>query len=244
MLVGAAAVPSAPILVPDICPTPPTEVQPFVRAVRAAVDRLPDADVAVVVAAGDRGVHDRAVVDLAGLGTPQVTAVWPVDTGALSTVARVTQLPQRRSTPLPLGLACLSLQLDGRWPLVPVTVPADASWEALVAMGAGVVGGLGQAGMRAVMIVASDGSAGLSPNAPRAQIEGAWAWQEQLVASIDEQALARLQRLGPDEAARVVATGWAPLATLYGATARGRLGMVLRRHGAPRGVGYLVAHGS
>lgn len=244
MLVGAAALPSAPLLAPGVCSAFPNEVQPFADATALAVGRLPDADVAVIVAAGERGVHDRPVVDLSGIGLPEVTAIWQAHTKAVSTISRVTQLPQRRATPLPLGLACLSLHLEGRWPLVPVSVSSDASWEVLVATGAGLVQALAQLNLRAVVVAASDGSAGLSPKAPRPYIAGAHQWQEQLVAAIDEGTTNRLQRLGPEEATRVAALGWAPLAVLHGATARARLRLVLRSHGAPRGVGYVVAHGS
>lgn len=243
MLTGAAALPSAPLLAPGVCPVVPLEVQPFVDATALAVERLPDADVAVLVAAGERGVHDRAVVDLSGIGVPEVTAIWPAHTSAVSTVSRITQVPQRRATPLPLGLACLSLHLDGRWPLVPVTVSEDASWEVLVATGAGIVQALAQLDLKAVIVAASDGSAGLSPKAPRARIPGAEEWQGRLVAAMREGATGRLRQLGPEEATRVCALGWAPLAVLHGATARARLGLGLRRHGSPRGVGYVVAHG-
>ena len=228
MLAAVAAVPAAPILVPEVCPSPPAAVRPFATAVRTVVDALPEADVAVLVAGGGRGVYDRAVVDLAGLGTPHVTAAWKVHAGGLATLARAVQLPQRRSTPLPLPLACLSLHLDGRWPLVPVTVPADASWEVLVATGSGIVGAFAQAGLRAVLIVAADGSAGLSPRAPRAEIPGAAAWQEELVGAVRDGALQRLEHLGPDAAERVAALGWAPLAVLHGATARSRVRLILR----------------
>ena len=244
MLVGAAAVPSAPVIAPGVVPRRADDVQGFADASAMVVERLPEADLAVVVAAGERGIYDRAVVDLRGLGRPEVIAQWPTHPSAVSVLSRVTQLPQQRTPRLPVDLACLTLHLQGRWPLVPITIPASASWDVLVATGAGIVQAVSQLGLSAVVVASGDGSAGLSPKAPRALIPGAREWQEQLVDAIDQRMTDRLQRLGPGEAIRVAARGWAPMAVLHGATARGRLGLVLRRHGAPRGVGYVVAHGS
>lgn len=244
MLVGAAAVPAAPLLAPGVVASLPAPVEPFARAIERVLGGLPDADLAVIVASGERAIYDGAVVDLRGLGRPQITARWPTHEAAVSTLSRVTQLPQKHASSLPVDAACLALHLDGRWPLVPVTVPATATWDVLVAVGAGIVQGLQSMGLSAVVVASGDGSAGLSPKAPRALIPGAAQWQDRLVDAIDEGATAMLERLGPAEAARVAARGWAPLAVLHGVTARGHLGMVLRRHGAPRGVGYVVAHGS
>ena len=69
MLVGAAILPTAPLLVPGASPTLPEGVARVCDAVDATVDRLPAHDLTVLLA-GDTGggVHTHPSASLAGIG--------------------------------------------------------------------------------------------------------------------------------------------------------------------------------
>jgi len=96
---------------------------------------------------------------------------------------------------------------------------------------------------RVAVVAAGDLSAGLTPKAPLTLVEGATAWEEEVVDVVAGGRLERVARMGPGEAARVGALGWAPLVVLAGVCRAAAIGMVVRHHAAPRGVGYLVASG-
>lgn len=243
MLLGAAILPTAPLLVDDVSKTLPQGVAVVREQVRATIDRLPDADLFVLLAAGDRAVHDTACAELAGVGRPDIRREVSVSAPALSTVARALQYPRVRSGSLPLGLAVLALLLNGDRVILPVAVPPHAGFDALVAVGTGLVQGLANAGLRTVVIAAGDCSAGLTHRSPLYLVPGAAEWDEQAVAAVDSGRMGGLAALGPAEAKRVGALGWAPMSVLHGVCARAKLGMVLRHYSAPRGVGYLAALG-
>lgn len=97
--------------------------------------------------------------------------------------------------------------------------------------------------LRVLVIAAGDLSAGLGEDSPLHVVEGAQAWDARVAECVDNGRLGGIGELGPDEAARVGAVGWAPIVVLHGCLARAKLGMVLRHYSAPRGVGYLVAQG-
>ncbi len=244
MLVGAAIMPSAPVLVDGVSAALPAGVDAVCDAIAAAVDSLPAADVAILVAAGDRGVHDRAVADLAGVGRGDIRHERPVHAAAITAVCRLIQYPRIGAERLSLGLSVLSLLLGDGPPVLPVSVPSLASFDALAAAGTGIAQALADARMTGVLIAAGDCSAGLTRHSPRYVLPGARAWDEQAVAIVDSGRLDGLRGLGPAEAQRVSALGWAPMAVSHGACARSKLGMVVRHYSAPRGVGYLVAHGA
>lgn len=244
MIVGAAVIPTAPLLVPGVSANWPDGVAKVVDAVQAATAGLPDADVAVLLAAGERGVYDAAEASMAGVGRPDITAGRKVCRSAIVRISAAAQYRMRRGDPLPLGLAALALLIDDRTATVPVAVPANARFDALVGIGAGIARATADAHLRAVVIAAGDLSAGLTESSPLYRIDGALFWDEQIVAVFDSGRLDGLRRLGPQEAGRVGAPGWAPLVVLHGAVARAKLGMVVRHYSAPRGVGYLVAAGA
>lgn len=243
MIVGAAVIPAAPLLVPGVSASLPEGVPRVYDAIDAVVEGLPQCDLAVVVAAGAQGLHDTGRVTLAGIGRPEIDVVVEVDSAAVSRLSAATQYPMFRAGWLPLNLAVLALHLGDIAPLVPISVPDGAGFDALVGVGASVARTFADPAIRAVVVVAGDLSAGLTEKSPMHLVDGAIFWDEQAVAAVDSGRLDGLSRLGPEEARRVGAQGWAPLAVLHGAVASAKLGMVVRHYAAPRGVGYLVASG-
>jgi len=251
VIVGAAIVPSAPLLVPGVSAALPAGVDKVYDAVEAAVASLPAADTAVLVATGGPavdgdpgwGVYDTAEASLAGIGRPDIARHCEVSRDAAARITSAVQYPMYRGDVLPLGLTVLALLGAGDRAVVPLAVPRTASFESLVAVGAGVARALVDSSERAVVIAAGDLSAGLTERSPLYRIDGAREWDEQVVSVVDSGRLDGLARFGPEEARRVGALGWAPMSLLHGALAAAKLGLVVRHYSAPRGVGYLVAHG-
>jgi len=167
------------------------------------------------------------------------------DAEAVAAISRATQYPVFRDEPLSQGLAALTMQVCATRPvpLVAVAVPSAASAPTLVGVGAAIAEALRADPRPASVIAAGDLAAGLTEKAPLALVDGARAWSDAAVDVVAGGRLDGLARLGPDEAARVGALGWAPLLVLHGALASAKLGLALRMHAAPRGVAYLVAAG-
>lgn len=244
MIVGAAVLPTAPLLVPGASGTLPDGVAAVCESIEAALDRLPDHDVVVLIAGAARGgVFDTAAASLAGIGRADITQDGKVEPSVVERLSGLVQYPLLRGGELPLGLAVLALLVGNARPLVPLAVPLGAAFVALQAVGVGVAEAC-DAGLRAVVVAAGDLSAGLTERSPLYLVDGARDFDAQLVDAVDSGRLDGLRRLGPAEAQRVGAVGWAPMAVLHGALARAKLGIVRRGYSAPRGVGYLIAHGA
>lgn len=99
----------------------------------AEIDALPAADVVILLAAGDRGVHDSAVVH-----GGDVPVELPIAADVLPAVTRLLQYPLVRGEGLPQVLADLAMVVlwtRGHAAVVPVTVPAGMDRDV-----AGVVG--------------------------------------------------------------------------------------------------------
>ena len=244
MIVGAAVLPTAPLLVPGVSATLPAGAPKVADAIDAAVEALPAADLLVLVAAGDGGLHDTPKASLAGIGRADIAAGVAVDAQAVSRLAAAAQYPMYRSHDLPLSLTVLALHVGDGTPIVPMTVPETAGFDVLMGLGATIARTFADPEVRVVVVVAGDLSAGLTEKSPLHYVDGAIFWDEQAVAAVDSGRLDALAKLGPGEAQRVGALGWAPLAVLHGAVASAKLGMVVRHYSAPRGVGYLVANGA
>lgn len=271
MLVGAAVVPSAPLLVPGVSAGLPDGVPKVSDAIDAALDGLPPWDTAVLIAAASRtgqsaaqGLYDLTEASLAGIGRPDVRQPLSIEHEATERIARLSQYAVRRDERLPLGLATLALLLGGAPRTVAVAVPCSAWFEALAAVGTAVAEAVSQrpgaadgeassgsaaesprhGGRRTIVLVAGDLSAGLTERSPLGAVAGAGDWDAQMVDIVDSGRLDQLSELGPEQAIRVGALGWAPMAVLHGAMARAKLGIVRRHYSAPCGVGYLVASGA
>jgi aromatic ring-opening dioxygenase LigB subunit len=244
MIIGAAVLPTAPLLVPGVSATLPGGVPKVADAIDAAVEALPAADLVVLVAAGEGGLHDTPNASLEGVGRPDIAADVEVDSQAVARLSATTQYPMFRDHGLPLALTVLALHVGDGAPVVPLTVPQTAEFQALVGLGASIARTFADPQVRVVVVVAGDLSAGLAPKSPLHEVNGAIFWDEQAVAAVDSGRLDALAKLGPGKAQRVGALGWAPLVVLHGAVASAKLGMVVRHYSAPRGVGYLVASGA
>jgi hypothetical protein len=244
MIVGACVLPTAPLLVPGVSATLPDGVPKVADAIDAVVDALPSAELLVLVAAGEGSLHDPTSASLEGIGRPDIAADATVDGAAVSRLSAVTQYPMYRGHELPLDLTVLALHVGNSTPIVPMSVPDTAEFEALVGLGASIARAFADPEVRVVVVAAGDLSAGLTQKSPMHLVSGAIFWDEQAVAAVDSGRLHTLAKLGPAEAKRVGARAWAPLAVLHGAVASAKLGMVVRHYSAPRGVGYLVASGA
>lgn len=234
MIVAGAVVPTAPLLVAPGTTGVPDALGPVAAATTHLLATLPRHDLAILIAPGPAtAAHRGAEASLAGIGRPDLCVV--------ASVHPVEGLP-RAAGPLPLGLTVLVhlyARAGGDAPVVPVAVDPCAQAEALVGAGAALADAVGD--RRAVVLASGDLSAGLTERAPLALVEGAEAWDGQVVDAVASGRLDRLAWMGPGEARRVGALGWAPLVVLHGICERARLGTMVRRYAAPRGVGYLVA---
>lgn len=241
MIVGAAVVPAAPLLVPDVTASLPDGFLPVRDAVGRTLRGLPPHDSVVVVAAagqdGEVGVWRSPVASLAGIGRPDLRIDLST-TGGVA-LAGHTGLPVRDGA-LPLDVAVLTHLIGAGRRLLPVCVSPAASADELATLGDRIAE---QSSEPAVVVCAGDLSAGLSAAAPLALLAGARAWDDQVVDAVASGRLDGLARLGPAEAIRVGARGWAALAVLHGVCRTAKLGTMVRRYAAPRGVGYLVASG-
>jgi hypothetical protein len=244
VLVGAAALPAAPVLLAGLCPTPPDGLAAVADAIDATLARFGLHDLVVLVGTGTPGVHDRAVADLRGLGRPDVVSEASVSPDLAEAVTARIGFGRVRGGVLPLDLAVLLLQVGTGRPVVPVAIPAAAGFAALEAVGIGIAEAVSGADLRVVLVVAADLSSGLTARSPLPCVPGAQSWDHQVCDVVDSGRLDGLRRLGPDEARRVGARGWPSLVVLHGAAARAKVGLVVRHYSAPRGVGYLVAHGA
>lgn len=233
VVAGAAAVPAAPLLLPEASPAQPEHDRRAVAAlrerVRAVLAALPAADVTVVIAPGPAGVHERAVASLRPLGIAADDVVLPVDASLVPHTTRLTQYPLALGGALGIEHTVLVRLLadgGGRGPVLPLTVPPGTDGQVLVNVGASLVEALRDAHRSAVVVAAADASAGLDERSPGHRIDGAAAWDRRLVTAVAERDADAVAGLGPAEAGRVAAAGWAPLTTLLGVAAAARLRIV------------------
>lgn len=239
-LAGAAAIPSAPLLVHGVGIGGGQAVQLVRGTIARVVSRLPDTDVTILMAAGQSAIHDTVAVNLAGLGYPHITRALEACAPAIVALSRVTQYPRIRRPRLPLDLGVLALLVD-RSPVVALEVPSSAEFAVLSALGTSVVQALEEAALTGTLVAAGDLSAGLGPSSPLGARSGAQEWDDRVVHTFADGRAHGLADLGPLRALDVGARGWAPLCVLHGAVASAALSLTVRRYSAPRGVGYLVA---
>jgi hypothetical protein len=247
VVAGAAAVPASPLLLPEASPAAPATDAADVAALRRAVEEtlaaLPDADTVILVGPGPRGFRERARSGLRPLGVAVDDIVLPVDGELLTHATRLTQYPVLIGGGLSVEnavLARLVHRLRGEVTVLPVSVAPETDGQILVNVGASLVEALRDAHRRGVLVATADLSAGLDRTSPRYEIAGADTWDRLATGAIAAGDVDALAALGPSEAARVVARGWAPLTVLAGFAAAARL----RPAGAPgyapvRGVGRL-----
>jgi aromatic ring-opening dioxygenase LigB subunit len=248
-VVAVAAVPAAPMLLTAVSPAQPGEVAEAVAQLRTSVDEvlrgLPDVDTIVLVVGGDDAtLPDGGCVDLSGYGHPQVRADVPVDRELLAAVATRTSTPRVRADVLTGDLAVLTLLVAGSRAdakVLPVTVAATAAQASLDGFAAGLSGAVEATGRRVAVVAAGDLSASRAPTSPGYVVEGAVDWDEAVVAALRAGDIDAFAELGPAEARRVAARGWAPLAVVLQVARAADLRFRRVELTAPLGVGQLVA---
>lgn len=258
MLVAAAVLPHPPLLVPEVAAGAAEELAGLRSACRKAIDITLGAEIDRLIVVGVGPGRDSfgpgARGSLAGFGVPiEVCVPGAAPTGELVLPLSATigcwLLRNHSLGDHPL----LDRPLGTRSPPSPVTVEvvaAETAPEHAVELGAELGAELGvelaASADRVGLLVMGDGSAALTPKAPRYVVEGAEEWQrgvDQALGAADVEALAALSA---DDAHRYSATGRAAWQVLVGAARAGEKhattwrGTLLAAE-APYGVGYTVA---
>lgn len=247
VVAGAAAVPAAPLLLPEASSAVPAAEREAVGRLRemvaTTVAALPDADVVVLIGPGPRGFRERARSSLRPLGIAADDVVLPVDGELLTHATRITQYPVLIGGGLSIEnavLARLVHRARGEVPVLPVSVAPETDGQVLVNIGASLVEALRDTHRTGIVVAASDLSAGLDRSSPRYAIAGAAAWDRLVLRAAATGDVDALSALGPAEAGRVHARGWGPLTVLAGVAAAARLHPVEEpRYEIVRGVGRL-----
>lgn len=245
---GAAVVPAAPLLVAAAVPTPPAADASAIESLRAdvhgAIGALPRSEVVLLLAEGAGRVHDHARASLAPLGLAGIDAELPVPSGVVTELARITRFPLVPTGRLGLSLSVLALLVHerrGTVPVVPVEIPAAASAEVLLHIGAAVVEVVRAADVSATIVAAGDLAATLTERSPRFLRHGAAAWDERVIDAFRRDEPRAIADLGPGDAERFAARSWASLVAVAGLARAAGLRTGTVAYHAPRGVGQLVA---
>lgn len=258
---SVAIVPTAPLLLPQVSPRQPTALAEPVARLRAATHAtlagLPDVATFLLLAAGPalRLPHgDR--VDGAASGHPQLQRQVAVGRaigdrlrsllapaagggGAHELRAATREDGTAHGDLLDGGVAVLAALVADARPgaeVVPFEVPVGAAAEDLAAVADAIRAGC-EPGAVAV-VVAGDLAATREVSSPGYVVDGAVAFDDAVAAAVAAGDLERLEGLGPAQAARVQARGWAPITVGLRLAARPLPQAALH---APAGVGLLVA---
>jgi hypothetical protein len=246
---AVAAVPAAPLLLPAVSPHQTAAVVDGVAALRASVEAtlsgLPQVETVVLLAGGeDATLPDGGCIDLAGSGHPHVVADVPVDRKLLAAVATRTGAPRVRADRLQGDLAVLTLLVEEVWPdvrVLPATVAAAAGGATLGGFAAGLLGGVEATGREVAVVAAGDLAATRDTTSPGYLVDGAVGFDDAVLAAVRHTDVGALAALGPGEAARVTARGWAPLLVALHIAHTAGVPVARAEVTAPRGVGQLVA---
>ncbi len=254
-ITSVSLLPAAPLLLPAASPSQPADFAAATAELRATVDgilrNLPAADTALLLLPAEEAlVIDAPRASLASYGLPDVTTKVTVDEALIAAVSARGQAPRVRSDSLTGDAAVFALLLADARPglaLAPVTVPCRAS--AASAASAAGLHGIAMGFARAVasverdvaVIAAGDLAATLDTTSPGYLVEGAIDWDERLVAAVRAGDPLAAGDLGPEEAGRVQARGWA--STTVALTLAQGTGWRFRdvTYLAPKGVGQIVA---
>lgn len=241
-ILGAAVVPSAPLVLPSVAPSVPAGDTDEVSALRAAaadaVARLPEADAVVLLGGGRRSIHASARVDLGPLGLPEVTRTHPVAAALLPDLTSRTQYAQRHGDDLEIDLAVLALQLPVGATVVPIAV-APAEGSSLAASGRAIASAVRDGDLDVTLLCAGDLSTALDTSSPSYEVDGAAGWDEATVAAVRAADVAGLVGQG-EAAARVHARSWGPLVLAVAAARASGLRPAGFRYLTARGVGHVV----
>lgn len=260
---AVAAVPTAPLLLPEVASGLPSASRAAIEALRGDVSALlaalPEVDVAVLLTAGDDTVvHDGAQIDLTGSGHPHVRRTVGVDRRLVAQIATRAGVPRVHDDRLRGDAAVLAFLLAAARPeldVVPVTIADRSGPLTLVGFASGLasalasaatsgaapVGDAGAAVRRSVVIAAGDLAATRDVTSPGYVVDGAVAFDAAVADAVDATDPAALAALGAGEAQRVAARGWAPLVVAMHVARHTGLATARVAVHAPRGVGQLLA---
>ncbi|MGI5244595.1 class III extradiol dioxygenase subunit B-like domain-containing protein [Dactylosporangium sp. CA-139066] len=218
-LVAAAVCPHPPLLVPEVAAGAAGELDDLRAACRAAVARLNNASVDLLIVVGADTTTVRRIPPFGGTLFP-----WGID----------LPVGDPSGEQLPLSL------LIGAW-LAPdagnfQSVAADAAPEECAALGRALAGEAERVGL----LVLGDGSACRTEKAPGYFDPRAEAFDAAVASALAKADAAGLAAIDPGEAAELLAAGRAPWQVLAGAAGRPMTGELLY-DSAPYGVGYFVA---
>ncbi|TVR35803.1 MAG: hypothetical protein EA388_06040 [Nitriliruptor sp.] len=251
-ITSVSLLPAAPLLLPAASPSQPADFAAATAELRATVDgilrNLPAADTALLLLPDEEAlVIDAPRASLASYGLPDVTTKVTVDEALIAAVSARGQAPRVRSDSLTGDAAVFALLLADARPglaLAPVTVPRRASAASAAGLH-GIAMGLARAVASVerdvAVIAAGDLAATLDTTSPGYLVEGAIDWDERLVAAVRAGDPLAAGDLGPEEAGRVQARGWA--STTVALTLAQGTGWRFRdvTYLAPKGVGQIVA---
>lgn len=245
MLVGAAVVPAAPVLVPEVAAGAAAELDTARGAIDAALAVMGEQrpDVVVVVGAGERTVrHDQGARGT--LRPVGVDLAFALESARESVGRPATPATSVTSSRTGEGLG-LSLTI-GAWLLTRwawsgrVHGLEVARREApQVCLGAGA--GLADDVARVALLVVADGTARRGPTAPGYTDERSSAFDASWLGALGAADAQTLSRLDPALAEELMMSGRAPLQVLAGAAGAGRWVADLLYADDPYGVQYAVA---
>ncbi len=243
MIGPVAVVPSTPLLLPGMPGEPEPTMARLARAAARALQDTAAVDLVVVLAGGTSLAADPAPsTDLSGYGLDLPARAR--DAAPAAVMASVERIPGLTVGAGYAGdLSVLARQVPDGPPVLGLTVPTDITVEQAGTV-AEVLVGLG--GSRQVaLVVAGDLGAGhgVKPPRPQADVASA-AFDQAVVAALDNGRPADLLRLDPALARDACARGAGPLRVLGAVLQQVPLGTVVRAAAAPLGVGYVVAQGA
>lgn len=238
---AALVLPSAPVLVCGLAGVVSPELRAAQDAVHDVVRAAPSGRPVVLVVAGEPGVAVSRHASLRAVGRADLARTVVPAEALAAVLAGPVGWTVRQTPELDLSAAVLTLLGAFAQPVVTLGVPPAATSQRLRTLAGRLAVVLDETDALLVT-AAGDGAAALAPRAPLTDRPEAHAWQRRYVAAVarsDGQALAAL---GPTQAQRLSAWGWAPAVALSclvetGVCAAPRL----RYAGAPHGVGYVVA---
>jgi hypothetical protein len=252
---AVVAVPAAPLLLPAASPGQPADIGDEVARLRACVAAalagLPPVDAVVLLVPGTTVEAGSApLATLGSYGIPSVAAEIVADTALLDVLARATGAEHVRADRLDGDAAVLALllaEVAERGSTVPspvatLRIPSSAGAETLGGLADVLVDAVDATGRAVAIVATGDLAATLDTSSPGYLVDGAVDWDARAVAAVRDVDADALAGLGPDEAARVQARGWAPLVVLLHVAKRAGLAFADVTELAPRGVGQLVAH--
>ncbi len=232
-----------------VAPSPPADVAAELTALRSRADvalrsALAGAGPVLILAPGDGRLIDAPAPSLRPVGIALDAPPTASAGSVVEAVRALTGAPMGGADELDASLTSLVLQVRAvaEGGLAVLTIPADASGSDLVESGAALGEALAALDDRVALVLAGDLSPCLTEKSPGYLVDGADEWNLQAVDAIRGADAPALAELGPAEAERTRAAGWAPLVVgMAAVAAAGGATSLDAAYATPRGVGSVVA---